>query len=268
MDQSIEAILRKFMLRRAFRAGKVKREDASIAFKEAGLDIKLVRLTQLMTKITKQKPKILERKGRTIYPALCASEPEEASEEDLMSAIFSGDTRFIRTGLTSKELPIEQVRWTTNTPQSKGSFKAIANALSKRRCLHIHYIGLKKGDKGSHRIVEPVGLQSLGDQWRLIAYDLQKDEPVQQAFTLSRIILAKEVDKRVKLSRHRSFDAIEETEITLNAELTKEQKQTLKHEMNIVDGQVKLPPNGIFELKRRYGDVPVSDSIVWPLIKD
>lgn len=254
-----------FVLRRAFRAGKVVRNDVLIAFEGA---FKQVRASQLLSDAVTEYPTLLTRSGTAVVPHPDAAIPEIASEQDLMANLFTGATRVRDTGLYERELPIQRVQWVENRPQQTGAFLEIVRALIQRKCLQIEYVSLRPGEKGKTRILHPVGLQVMADQWRLIAYDLKKAQPTQQAFVLARIRFAKMLEQRAnKTYRHYSFESTSKIPVEINTSLTEAQQITIAHELRLHNGRVELPMGHTFEFFRRFGDGPVSDAVIWPLIK-
>ncbi|MCG8313158.1 MAG: WYL domain-containing protein [Pseudomonadales bacterium] len=254
-----------FIIRRAFRATKVVRNDLMIAFAGA---IKEVRASQLLSETVSHCPGILLRKGNAVVRHPNAETPLLADEDDLMSHIFSGRTELSHTGLYSRELPIQQVAWINNHPQKSGAFTEIVQSLRQKKCLQIEYISLNQHDRGQTRVVQPVGLQQMADQWRLIAYDLNKVEPYQQAFVLARIRFAKMLEQKAtnKLAGY-LFESIVKIPVELNRGFTPDQKETLEHELGIQKNHITLPKAQLFEYLRRFSEIPTSDSAVWPMLK-
>ena len=254
-----------FILRRAFRADKVVRNDIMIAF--AG-SIKEARASQLLSEAVTRHPDLLVRKGNAVVRHPHAPTPSLANEEDLMSQVFDGQTDLEQTGLYDRELPIQRVAWVNNRPQQKGVFSEIVQAIRQKKCLQIEYTSLKRNNQGQTRVLQPVGLQQMADQWRLIAYDILKPDPFQQAFVLARIRFAKMLEQKAKSKlKGYSFESIVKVPIELNQRLTPAQKETLEHELSIRDNRITLPEGQLFEYLRRFSETPVSEDAVWPLLK-
>lgn len=252
-------------MRRAFRTGKVVRNDVLIAFEGA---FKQVRASQLLSETVSQHPNWLMRSGTAVIPRPEATIPEVADERDLMTHLFQGATRMIDTGLYERELPIQRVQWLDNRPQQAGAFFEITQALIHRKCVQIEYVSLRPGDKGKMRVLHPVGLQQMADQWRLIAYDLKKENPQQQAFVLARIRFAKMLEQKASRKfQHYSFESTSMIPVAFNESLTAVQQATLGHELRIRGGNLSLPLGHSFEFFRRFGDGPVSDAVVWPPVR-
>lgn len=117
---------------------------------------------------------LIERDGYTVKPRLGVCPPSIASEEQLMEAVFSGNDSFAEIGLTDAEFPRQKVEWTNNRPIKPGLFQSITSAIVEGEALDIVYVTLNQQDRGRRRSIFPVGLQKVGDQWRLVAYDLSK----------------------------------------------------------------------------------------------
>lgn len=253
-----------FIIRRAFRTTKVVRNDLMIAFAGA---IKEVRASQLLSETVSRYPDLLLRKGNAVVRHPDADTPPLADEDDLMNHIFSGQTELSHTGLYSRELPVQQVAWVNNRPQQAGAFTEIVQALRQKKCLQIEYVSLNQHDRGQTRVLQPVGLQQMADQWRLIAYDLNKAEPYQQAFVLARIRFAKMLEQKAtsKLAGYR-FESIVKIPVELNQGFTPDQQETLEHELRIQNNHITLPKGQLFEYLRRFSEIPTTDSAVWPVL--
>jgi len=264
---SIERVQRavlNFVLMRAFRRGIVKRNDILRAFE--GL-ISETRASELLSAAVGKNPRLLERKGYSVIPKIGAPMPSLASEEQLMKAIFSGNDAFADIGLCEHELPRQRVEWTNNYPKSPSIFSSITQAITNETPLLIQYVTLKRGDRGARRSIFPVGLQRVGDQWRLVAYDLDRTPPVQRAFVLSRIVdAAPSVAKVPKSIKHFSFNAAQPVKAQLHPDFTEEQRSVLEHELSICNEHRIMPPSEEFEFLRRYSEIEASREAVWPVI--
>lgn len=253
-----------FVLQRAFRKGIVKRSDILSAFKG---EISQTRASELLSATPGKYPKLVERQGYAVVPRLGATAPEIASENQLMEAIFSGNDSFAEIGLTESELPRQRVEWTNNHPIKPGIFHTIVAAITAGSSLDIEYVSLKTDDVGRRRTLYPIGIQRVSDQWRLVAYDLNKKPPPQRVFVLSRILEAAFSVAKVPASiRGFSFNAATLVKAPLNPSMTEAQRKVVEHELSITGGVRRMPASEEFEFLRRYGDVCVSPTAVWPII--
>lgn len=263
-ERSQKSVLN-FILMRAFRRGVVRRGDVLAAFDST---ISETRASEMLRVALDKYSGLIERDGYTVKPRLGVCPPSIASEEQLMEAVFSGNDSFAEIGLTDAEFPRQKVEWTNNRPIKLGLFQSIASAIVEGEALDIVYVTLNQQDHGRRRSIFPVGLQKVGDQWRLVAYDLSKRPAAQRVYVLSRILeAARSTAKVPKSLRHCSFNATELVRAPVNAELTEEQRMVIEHELSIHNGLRRMPASEEFEFLRRYGGIGVSPSAVWPIIE-
>lgn len=252
-----------FIIKRAFRAGTVTRSDVIQA-----LGVSTATATRLMSEVANKRGDILERVRQKIVPRLLAKPPSFASEEALLQTLNEGDHDFLlRFGLYENELPVTYVSWTNSMPKSPGIIGTIIDAIRTESFIQIAYIGMRENEVPASRLVAPLGLERMNDQWRIIAQDLGKSGYPIRVFVLSRILDAKIAPLKRRppgfIHQHHS-DAITPLTVTLNPRLSPLQKEIISGELNIREDKVHLSKRSIFEFKRRFSNEPVSPGAIWP----
>lgn len=256
-----------FIVKRAFRAGAVTRGDVILA-----LGVSTATATRLMAEVVTKRGDILERFRQKIVPRLLAKPPACASEEALLQTLNEGGHDFLlRVGLYEYELPISYVSWTNSTPKKPGILGMLIEAIRTESYLRIAYIGMREKEEPASRVIAPLGLERMNDQWRVIAQDLGKDGYPIRVFVLSRILDAERAPLKRRppgfVHQHHS-DAIVPVSVALNPKLSPLQKEIIASELGIRDGKVRLAQRGIFEFKRRFSDAPASPGAIWPPLDD
>jgi hypothetical protein len=256
-----------FILRRAVRYGSVTRRDVIDAFGKIGT----TKASLAMDGAVLHWPETLERTGKAVRVRPNAPIPPQASETQLMSCLEHGLLSPRDTGLRQSELPVSIVQWTQNIPQKPGILLTLTQAIVHQQGLRIFYVGLRRDESPRWRWLLPAGLERMGDQWRLIAQDLEDISYPIKVFVLPRIRDADISEQKLPkdLIRLAADDRIVELAVKLNPKLSAEQADVLQHELRVENGKVKLPKRGIFEFLRRYSDQGVNSNAVWPpLFKD
>lgn len=252
-----------FVVRRAFRAGKITRSDLDEAFAGA---FSATRISQKLTEIASGSPWV-ERRGKAVMPIDGVPVPAFAGEADLLHAILNGRDDFAFTGLRPHELPIQKCDWVQNEPVREGDFLRIAEALVQKRVIEVCYASLHQHDLGKVRKLAPVGLERMGDQWRLIAFDIEKPDQIPRAYVLARILEVRPLEKKIpKKLIHLGFGGDESYKIRLNHQLTNIQRKAMENELKIKNGVLRMQESHCFQFLRRYGDIEVSEGSVWPII--
>lgn len=201
-----------------------------------------------------------------------------ASDQQLNQALEEGGHTEL-TGLKPREMPIQIKTWSSGRSLSPGLMSAIAQCLvhqhqfrklDHRASLAIRYVGMRKGETARWRIIVPLGLDRVLDQWRLIAQDLGvKDYPV-RTYVIPRIIEHKVVtDPLPKDFRLRPFDDSQSMmSITFNVELTRDQERVIRNEMNIdaTATQIQVDRRSGLDFLRRFGAIPTNENALWPII--
>ena len=252
-----------FTLKRAFRFGRVKRDDLVEAFPELGP----TRLSQLLTESTRNN-KFLKRTGYSIVPAV-DEWPEIASTEDLIHNLENGRTDFESTGLKENEFSFRRVRWTNNLPSKPQCLNEILKGIVHGFVIDILYVNMRENQNARWRSVAPLGLEMMADQIRLVCIIEDNNEKSGlRTFVLSRILDAKLTDKKCSLeSCGFAFPAAERFKVSLNSGLTNDQKMAIESELMIAEEIKWLPVSEEFEFLRRYGEINVTENAVWPLVK-
>ncbi len=256
-----------FILRRAVRFGLATRRDVIDAFGKIGT----TKASLAMDNAATHWPATLERTGKAVRPRADPPIPPQASESQLMACLEQGLLTLRDTGFRQSELPVSIVQWTQNAPQKPGVLLTITQTIVHQQGLRIFYVGLRRDEPARWRWLLPTGLERIGDQWRLIAQDLEDIGYPIKVFVLPRIADAEIAWQKLPkdLIRLAADDRVVELPVRLNSELGDEQVTVLSHELGIQDGKVKLPKRGIFEFLRRFSDQPANANAVWPpLFKD
>ncbi len=256
-----------FIVKRAFRAGAVTRGDVIQA-----LGVSTATATRLMAEVVTKKGDILKRTRQKIVPRLLAKPPACASEEALLQTLNEGGHDFLlRVGLYENELPVSYVSWTNSVPKKPGILGALIEAIRTESYLRIAYVGMREKEEPASRVIAPLGLERMNDQWRVVAQDLGKEGYPIRVFVLSRILDAEKAPLKRRppglVHQHHS-DAIVPLAVTLNPKLSALQKEIVAGELDIREGKVRLAKRGIFEFKRRFSNAPASPGAIWPPLDD
>jgi hypothetical protein len=257
-----------FVLRRAVRFGKVVRSDVIEAFDG---DFRATKASALMSEAAGCWPETLERRSHEIALRPNPKIPPEASEEDLMKSLDYGQTEFRRIGLrVPDELGVVVVKWTRALPRQPGAFSVIVTGLIRYQPIELLYVGLRKNEQARWRRVLPITLEKMGDQWRLIAQDL--DDPGAaypvKVFVLPRILDARAADRKLpdNIIRQDYSDECARIPIRLHRSLTPDQQAAVRHELMVQNNQITVARRSVFELLRRFSDLPARADAIWPLI--
>lgn len=253
-----------FVVKRCFRYGYTVRQDVREAMQVAEATA-----TETLNDAIKLWSDLVYREGNKVYPRPGALPPQWASDEELLKELSEG-ARFSECGLRDTELPIFTADWGRPIPQEKGAFTFICQSIAVGRIIDIHYVGLKKGDRGTMRPVYPLGLERKSDQWRLVAHDLSDKDCKIKTFQLSRVLSATRSDK--SKPRGKSFGAISPVEgvterrYELNSQLTEEQKKVVSGQLKWKNGVIKRSPRLWHEFDIEFAGKNISENIVWPLL--
>lgn len=201
-----------------------------------------------------------------------------ATEKQLADAILNGGHE-IDTGLTTHrvsnrhaELPIN-IHNFSSISAGNGVLTQVVKCLSMqildhRSSLKINYVSMSKLEHAKWRLIVPLGIERVLEQWRVVAHDIESDGFKIKTYVLSRIIdyrvavepLPKKFTKRDFLFAKKMF------EIELNNDLTKDQKQVIERELKIENNQIQIDDRIKFEYLRRFGSAEVSANAVWPIV--
>lgn len=260
-------IKRHFIWRRAFRSAlrSVVRADLIEAFGCSN-----TAASTLLTSVVNAAGEQLQRDGNKVIAPVWAKPPHWADEVDLMESLDHGRTSFAETGLRASELPVNISSWSSNLPSVPGAMTIIVEALTRKRSTYIQYVGLKAGDTARFRRVYPIVLERMGDQWRLVAHDLEVAECPLKIFVLSRITGASadpvKPPRDFLPSSH--IDYKTSVAVDWDLRLNEDQKQALRSELGIDrKGMVQINSRDLHEFLIRFGGRTVSENIVWPPLR-
>jgi hypothetical protein len=263
------AVLR-FIVRRAFRHGSLARADLKKAF-----DISVPSASRYFSEAPSDDKygRYIQREGHRIKPKALLAPPSWAGEEDLLNTLDYGcyrreDPRIMAqiTGLFHEELPLVYVSWTNSMPKQPGTLTCIVQAIMQKQFLRIVYVSLNPGEEKKQRVVAPLALEKMNDQWRLIAQDTGKEDYPIRVYVLSRILQAEALTDR-KAQRFPwklkpEADSKAQYEVRLNTLYSEDQKAVLCHELGIDGGVVSVATRSEFEFLRRFSDQP--NKGIWP----
>ena len=252
-----------YMIRRACRLGSARRQDMARHFEASQASY-----TRWIA-MALDAAACMDREGRGAGARLILAKENDvpwwAGFESLLEEIESGNTSIV-TGIEDYELPVFIPRWTRNSPVDHRALGKIILAIHREQGLHLRYVNLNRGEEGQWRCVYPIGLERMGDQWRLVALDLEKDMCPLRIFVLARIIGVD--DRPCILPKGFSKPGIHDVDIAvraiLNPLLTPDQAVVLSNELRIQDGMITLNRRTLFEFYRRFGAQSLSDKAVWP----
>lgn len=252
-----------YLIRRACRLGQARRQDMSKHFEASQASYTRWMAAALDAALC------LDRDGRGGGAHLVLREggsiPEWAGFESLLTEIENGNIPS-KTGIEEDELPVFIPNWTRNTPVDHRALGKVITAIHRERGMRLRYVSLNRGDEGQWRKVYPIGLERMGDQWRLVALDLDKEHYPLRIFVLARILGVD--DQPCPLPKNFSKPGIHDADITiramLNPSFTPDQAIAISNELRIQDGRITLNQRTLFEFYRRFGAQGLSDKVVWP----
>lgn len=263
MPPSVTSTQVRFVVRRAFRIGRVTRGDVSEAF-----ELKAVRASAVLSHAAAGDYG-LRRQPRWIDVQPWAHPPAWANALELMASLDRGEHAFAVTGLRAEELPVHYVHWTAIAPRSAEAMELLVQSIVKTVPCRIRYCGLRRAEQARWRRIVPLGLERMADQWRVIAHDLEDAAFALRTFVLARISDACEdrdpLPKRFTPAN--SMDVIDTVRVALDGRLTPDQRASLEHELKIRDGRIQLPRRTVFEYRRRFSAAATSADALWPPIK-
>ncbi len=265
----IRGLVLEFIVRRVYRHGSLIRKDIEQAF-----GVSTPSASRFITEALAIYPQHLLRKGHRVLAKTLSEAPSFANEAELLETLNQGcqhheDLMALtkHTGLFPYELPLVYVSWTNSLPTKPGILTTIIRAIPRHDFLKIVSVTLNRGEQKRERIISPVGLEKMNDQWRLIAQDMEKPGCPIRVFVLSRILHAEVI---VKYKKPKDFVPYGESDkknriyARLNPAYTKDQQAILSHELNIKDGVVTVASRSEFEFRRRFSEIPPSETAVWP----
>lgn len=192
--------------------------------------------------------------------------PTWAGFESLLTEL-EGDAGPHVTGVLESELPVFIARWTRRTPLDPTALGKIIQAIAHEKAIVIRYVGLRKDEKARLRKIYPAGLERMGDQWRLIASDLDKPGYPLRVFVLARILgFDSEISRPKDLVLPGIADQTEQLPAHLSSDMTSDQAIAIAHELGIVEGRITVNSRSKFEFYRRFADRKIGSDVVWPLL--
>lgn len=263
-----------FVLRRACLLGRVTRAQVIQAFGVVGdsarrdLQAAAEQWPDYLTYVPSQ--------GIRVQPF--ASPPEAASSTTFLNLMQNGApahalglTRFEPT--FSSHVP----RFIYQGPEDRQLIMVLFKACLARTPIDIEYVSLRLGEIRKTRTVLPLELELLGQQWRLVAHDIDvRQKQVgseQKTFVLARILNAQLHQplhgKRLKSARGTRLEPMQlqveraerDYQVTLNRRLTNDQIEAVMREFALTrKGDVyviRMPERNLVEFKRDHCARPV-----------
>lgn len=258
-----------FILRRACLLDRVRNADIRRAF---DVSADTARLDLIAAE--KKWPHYLSYKpSQGVHTKLFATPPPEASSREFLT-LLQNSAPAHELGLLARE-PVchNQVpRFVYQGPEDRQLVMTLFRACLTRTPIDIEYIGLRQGEQRAVRTVLPLELELLGQQWRLIAQDIDVKKKLlddtQKNFVLARILNAKKSEsligkqlksrkgERVNLQALRVDRSERDYQVTPNRLLTADQVDALIREFSLRKiGNVlviKMPTRNLAEFKRDY----------------
>jgi len=265
----------RFVWRRAFRKGRVRRADVMQAFGVADTTA-----TNVLKEAVASSSGWLIRKPKWVEPCveLAETPPHWASAADLLDALDAGEIGFWRTGLDGdqEELSVQYTSWTRRRPLCPRALDSVVMALVGQRLCEIEYVGLRHGERARWRRVLPHAFERVGDEWRLVAEDIDAVEKKARSYVLAQIVGARALslqETRQRLGRdHWSpapWDSKVDVPLSFSDRLTDDQKRVLRHKLRILRDQdkVRLPSRSVGEFFMRFAcRSPDEADLVWPFL--
>lgn len=255
-----------FILRRAFWTGRAQRGDVVKAF-NISPNLASMAIKDAATSWRSH----IQRVGRMgVMPVAGAQTPPLAAAP-LMLELFERKAPPRETGIFPEELTLFQGTSYVfrGTPAIT---EAIMRACITQSTLEILYVGLKRQEAARWRLVAPVALEFTGAQWRVLAIDVESDDPKTKTFVLARVLGARAT---ARTAPKNIADGAVHGEMSayrprMDPELTEDQIQALKQEYGIRDdGTMLLRHNLEFEFRRDFcANKPRMNHLVWPVFID
>ena len=271
MKTNLASPIQVFVIKRAFRTGRVLRQDLIRAFA-----MTTATATRALADALDTFPSLIERRGKGVYPKPGVPVPDLADESALLSELDAGKNEPQKTGMFEEELPVHYVSWTNSSSSEPGTLFRILEAIRTESLLSIVYIGMKKGEVPRERTIIPLALERMNDQWRIIAQDIRKTvskdsgkkiwEAPLRTFVLSRILASAwyRGPRPKGILRLGHWDEIRKVHVATNPLHNDAQKKVLERELKIKNGIVEIPSRSLFEFRRRFMDAPSTPDAIWP----
>lgn len=261
----IKDVAEQFIVRRAFRHGSVSRADLRKV-----ISISSATATRIMSETMARFPNLLERKGHSLVPLPLAECPGYANEADLMKHIDAQKCDPATLGLFDDELPLLYNSWVNSLPPQPGTLQTIVMAIQQRKQMNIVYLSLELGEKPRNRKILALALEKVGDQWRVVAQDMEDASFPVKAFVLTRIMTASFSlnPTRVSLPYVQGYtDGQINLLVMVNPKFIPVQQKVVAHELGVKEGMVTIKKRSECEFKRRFvGWLPGDNEVHPPLI--
>lgn len=260
----------KFVWRRAFRAGSVRRGDLVSAFNCAE-----TKATNTLKAVIDDSAGQLLKEGRYAVPAPWAQDkpPAWADENDLLwhlehrlnEPTFEGAASQ-HTGLKPDELPVLMDPWFAPTCGSPGALWGICHAIRDSTAVWIEYTGMRKHETKKWRRILPLSLQRIAETWRVYSHDLESDTYPLRSFKLARIsdyrIVDKDKPKRFTIANPMPAEVT--YRVAWNPDLGSDQKAVLKTEFGVNDNaEIQISSAGFYEYALMFKGASTGEA-AWP----
>lgn len=252
-----------FILKRATIKLKVLRSDIMDAFPG---QISTSKATAVLRAAVSAYPEYLVYSERAVR-LRPGSETAPLNEFALIRNLLCSDT-YAKIGVTNSEIDVTAVEWANPLPHKGGAFRDLLCALTQGQQVEIQYVGMRINEMRRWRWIHPLGLERVGDQWRLVAHDLDEELRSVKTFVLARIFDIRRPAKRrpygfVPLS---TLDDTLTLRVRINTALTEDQQKVITHELGIKNGTIRIPRRSLGDFIQRYAGEGRREGIVWPPI--
>lgn len=271
-----------YILKRVIWAGAVRNGDIQRVFEtnqtQAASDLNGA--CEKYPQYLQREKRCVRRKGSDLprpYPTTArerSSSDVDVTAQSVLHAVqnqmpHEGHLGFDPTGVVSRrnfvneQLPDEDV------------VRPLLAAIFNQTVLEMKYVGLKKGEVGVWRQVQPLQFEFLDGHWRVQALDANgaSDVAVAKWFLLTRILDVRPLSgacspKLLANKYNNASDAIVKFKVDLNPQLTDDQKTVVSRQLGLTNGTVEMMKKDVFDFKRRYAESSIEKThgIVWPLV--
>ena len=258
MKSKTSSLIIEFIIKRAFRRGRVTRKEVSEA---AG--VSAATAARYLSRVGG--PHGLYREVVThdrsgVMPRPAAEPPTFAGEAALLKDLANGNQEVFHTGLYQNELPVFLVDRRDPLPLSPGILSEIVRAIRQTTPLSLVYLDKPADAQPSAHPILPLGLERLDGVWNLIAQSLDGEAPGTSLFVLSRVLkVSVDVERRRKLRAESAWDRERILYVKLSESLSEIQKKVLRHELRIRPGtrnpaheEVRVPQRLLSGFKREF----------------
>jgi hypothetical protein len=261
MGETSSDQLVRFLVMRAFRHGVAHAGDLIRV-----TDISMATATRAMGRTVEFYGDIVHRVKRALRPLPSAKAPIFAGEAALLDCLDKGRNTPIEIGLFAHELPVTYSAWTNIFPPKEGVLDILVKSIARQSLVNLVYQGMTRAERPSEKVVFPLALEKMNDQWRLLGQDIEKEKSPLRVYVLSRILDAKPShrNKPKGFVRQAHYDSKIRLAVQINPHCTPLQKEILERELCIKNGTVEIASRSAFEFCRRFTDFPASPEAIWP----